>query len=349
MPQPENDNDDDNDCDILDDNEEPSENLAINDTNCDVGNEEVPEECYIDEDNIENDCVMAENSDSMGRRTHKNQILVPGAGLRYKSTVVNMFIRDPKLASDRLKRVRQRNYAGKRVQVDQDSQSVLCKFDDIAVYIAKEKMVRILRAERFIKQGKRSKIEYYNPVDLSSEVQNITLIGSPFSPSINTTANFSEGIVLTMKRDITEAPLAKYIVKVKLEYNTEDKNYILKQEEGKIIQQFLNRLSNLSTSARCIPLGIPHRDTQCMIKIFRGGRGGDTFKTPSPPTNNFCLYPPPVLRRLWKDPLMTPHPPTTPLQASFTATPLPIHHPFPPKNFDPTPTNLLMTVVAVLL
>ena len=150
---------------------------------------------------------------------------------------------------------------GKRVQVDQDSQSVLCKFDDIAVYIAKEKMVRILRAERFIKQGKRSKIEYNNPIDLSSEVQNITLIGSPFSPSINTTTNFSEDIVLTMKWDITEAPLAKYIVKVKLEYNTEDKNYILKQEEGKIIQQFLNRLSNLSTSARCIPPGIPHRDT----------------------------------------------------------------------------------------
>ena len=258
VSQPENDNDD---CDILDDNEEPSENLAINDTNCDVGNEEVPEECYIDEDNIENDCVMAENSDSMGRRTHKNQILVPGAGLRYKSTVVNMFIRDPKLASDRLKRVRQRNYAGKRIQVDQDSQSVLCKFDDIAVYIAKEKMVRILHAERFIKQGKRSKIEYNNPIDLSSEVQNITLIGSPFSPSINTTTNFSEDIVLTIKRDITEAPLAKYIIKVKLEYNTEDKNYILKQEEGKIIQQFLNRLSNLSTSARCTPPGIPHRDT----------------------------------------------------------------------------------------
>ena len=45
---------------------------------------------------------------------------------------------------------------------------------------------------------------------------------------------------------------------------------------------------------------------RCMIKIFRGGRGGrggDTFKTP-PPTNNFCLYPPPVLRCFWKDPLM---------------------------------------------
>ena len=64
-----------------------------------------------------------------------------------------------------------------------------------------------------------------------------------------------------MKRDITEASLAKYIVKEKPEYNTEDKNYVLKQEEGKIIQQFLNRLSNLSTSARCIPPGIPHRGT----------------------------------------------------------------------------------------
>ena len=57
----------------------------------------------------------------------------------------------------------------------------------------------------------------------------------------------------------------------------------------------------------------------CMTKIFQGGRGDDTFKTPSP-VNNFCLYPPPVLRCFWKDPLMTS---TTPLQASFTATPSP--------------------------
>ena len=46
--------------------------------------------------------------------------------------------------------------------------------------------------------------------------------------------------------------------------------------------------------------------------------------------NNFCHYPPPDLRCFWKDPLMTPHP-TTPLQASFTATPLPIHQPSPLK------------------
>ena len=48
--------------------------------------------------------------------------------------------------------------------------------------------------------------------------------------------------------------------------------------------------------------------------------------TPSQPS-------PPVLRCFWKDPLMTP---TTPLQASFTTTPLPLPHPFPPKNFDHT-------------
>ena len=53
-----------------------------------------------------------------------------------------------------------------------------------------------------------------------------------------------------------------------------------------------------------------------------------TPSKPPPPTNNFCLYPPPVLRCFWKDPLMTP---TTPLQASFTATPHPL-----PKNFDHT-------------
>ena len=74
-----------------------------------------------------------------------------------------------------------------------------------------------------------------------------------------------------------------------------------------------------------------------MIKIFCGGRGGDTFKPPPPPTNNFCLYPSPILRYFWKDPVTTSPTSTTPLQASFTATPLPIHHPFlPSKNFDRT-------------
>ena len=51
--------------------------------------------------------------------------------------------------------------------------------------------------------------------------------------------------------------------------------------------------------------------------------------------NNFCLYPPPVLRYFWKDPFMTPTP-TTPLQASFTATPSPSTTPPPLKNFDHT-------------
>ena len=73
-------------------------------------------------------------------------------------------------------------------------------------------------------------------------------------------------------------------------------------------------------------------EAKCMIKIFRGGRGGDTFETPSP-LNIFCLYPPPVLRCFWKDPLMTPHP-HHPTSSTFHCYPLPIHHPFPPKHFD---------------
>ena len=66
-----------------------------------------------------------------------------------------------------------------------------------------------------------------------------------------------------------------------------------------------------------------------MIKIFQRGQGWWHLQTPSPPTNNFCLYPPPVLRRFRKDSLMTT--PTTPLQASFTATPSPSITPSPLK------------------
>ena len=71
----------------------------------------------------------------------------------------------------------------------------------------------------------------------------------------------------------------------------------------------------------------------CMIKIS-GGAGVVTPSEPPPPTNNFCLYPPPVLRCFWKDPLMTP---TTPLEASFTVAPSPSTTPSPHKNFNHTP------------
>ena len=71
----------------------------------------------------------------------------------------------------------------------------------------------------------------------------------------------------------------------------------------------------------------------CMIKIFRGA-GVVTPSNPLPPMNNFCLYPPPVFRCFWKDPLMTPHQPTSSILHCY---PLPIHRPFPPpKNFDRT-------------
>ena len=76
---------------------------------------------------------------------------------------------------------------------------------------------------------------------------------------------------------------------------------------------------------------------KCMIKIFWGA-GVVTPSKPPPPMNNFCFYPPPVLRCFWKDPLMTP---TTPLQTSFTATPFP--SPLPPKNFDHTRGHAVWT------
>ena len=64
-----------------------------------------------------------------------------------------------------------------------------------------------------------------------------------------------------------------------------------------------------------------------MIKIFRGGAGVVTPLKPLPPTNNFCLYPPPVLRGFWKDPLMTPHHPTS---STFHCYPPPHPQPLPP-------------------
>ena len=65
-----------------------------------------------------------------------------------------------------------------------------------------------------------------------------------------------------------------------------------------------------------------------------------TPSNPPPPTNNFCLYPPPVLRCFWKDPLMTPPPPNIKHPSLLPPSPstTPPHPPPlpPPKNFDHT-------------
>ena len=94
----------------------------------------------------------------------------------------------------------------------------------------------------------------------------------------------------------------------------------------------------------------------CRIKIFGGGAGVVTPSTTSlsfPPTNNFCLYLPPVLRCFGTDPLMTPHHPTSSILHCY---PLPIHHPcpYPPllpplthKNFDHTPGTFFISLCRV--
>ena len=79
--------------------------------------------------------------------------------------------------------------------------------------------------------------------------------------------------------------------------------------------------------------------TLCMIKIFRGGRGVDTFRTPSTLRTTFAFTHSPVFRCFWKDPLMTPHHPTSSIvhcyPPSLSTTPSPL------KNFDHTHSILV--------
>ena len=74
-----------------------------------------------------------------------------------------------------------------------------------------------------------------------------------------------------------------------------------------------------------------------MIKIFRGGgRGGDTFKTPSP-YEQLLPLPTPCFKMFLERSLNDPHPHYH-TSSIFHCYPLPIHHPFPRKNFDHTPS-----------
>ena len=63
----------------------------------------------------------------------------------------------------------------------------------------------------------------------------------------------------------------------------------------------------------------------CIIKIFLGAGVVTPSTHPPPHTNNFCLYPPPVLRCFRRDPLMTP------TSSILHATPSPFTTPSPLK------------------
>ena len=93
--------------------------------------------------------------------------------------------------------------------------------------------------------------------------------------------------------------------------------------------QALELISFHVCPVKSYPNGNKTNPDRCMIKIFWGA-GVVTPSNPPPPMNIFCFYLPPVFRGFCKDPLMTP---TTLLQAYFTATPLPILHPFPLYKF----------------
>ena len=77
------------------------------------------------------------------------------------------------------------------------------------------------------------------------------------------------------------------------------------------------------------------KSSWCMIKIFWGA-GVVTPSKPPPPYEQLLPLPTLYFKMFLERSLNDPPPPTTPLQAPFTAAPLPIHHPFPPKNFDCT-------------
>ena len=90
---------------------------------------------------------------------------------------------------------------------------------------------------------------------------------------------------------------------------------------------------------------------KCMIQIFRGA-GLVTPSKPPPPTNNFCLHPPPAVKMFLERSLNDPHHSTLSI---FHCYPLPIHTPFPLKiliihtKVPPAPPPLLGSIAVELL
>ena len=81
---------------------------------------------------------------------------------------------------------------------------------------------------------------------------------------------------------------------------------------------------------------------RCMIKIFQGGRGGDTFKTPSPLRITFA-FTHPCFKMFLERSLNDPPPP------HFKHLSLLPAHPIPPKNFDHTQGVCLLSLAFIKL
>ena len=70
--------------------------------------------------------------------------------------------------------------------------------------------------------------------------------------------------------------------------------------------------------------------TGVWLKFSEGGQGCWHLQNPLPPTNSFCLYPPPILRCFWKGPLMIPHTQPPHFKHLSLLTPSPSTTPSPP-------------------
>ena len=92
-------------------------------------------------------------------------------------------------------------------------------------------------------------------------------------------------------------------------------------------QKFWNRLKAKGFGATSLSVV-----GKCMIKIFWGAGVVTAFKTPSPYEQLLPLLTP-CFKMFLERSLNDPHPPTSSI---FHCYPLPIHHPFPLKNFNHT-------------
>ena len=104
--------------------------------------------------------------------------------------------------------------------------------------------------------------------------------------------------------------------------------------------------------SHCIPVLSSRYIGECAARVLKRSdenqsitlAGVVTPSKPPPPTNNFCLYPPPVLT-FWKGPLITPTPPPLPHFKHLSLLPPPHPHPFPlSENFNHTQDKSLSTL-----
>ena len=167
----------------------------------------------------------------------------------YKSTLVALLNRDPKLSHDRLKRVRQRTeYERVSIPSLNERQNEINLFQDYTFISESKTSFLLLNIQRIILSGKYGSKDYKKPVKIDSENKDLLeCIGREFI-ECRTMGNTDSGIEYNVSTNLKQVRFSNVLCEVDLIINDEKGNLILSNVEAGKIDNALKRIHHVKQS-----------------------------------------------------------------------------------------------------